>query len=200
MSRRSAIKILLCFVCAAAIGIAAMAGYSKWQAYQAEQARAEALKQYAADIADALDDLDEQETSLFADMAQAQSGGTDSRTVLADALAAAGAPLDTLANTDAPDELQEAQTHFQAAASAYHTAADALTALLNDPTQDRTALREAVIDLLPDAAQALDELKSGITVLTDCADLSLPDSASRLQEALDTFSEDGFSTILSAAE
>ncbi len=188
----------MCFVCIAIIGICCMAGISKWRAYQAELKRQQLLTQYTEDLTDAFNDLYQIETDLFQNMAKQRASGTDDRIILRSTIDAASAPLDTLASVQAPDELTEAQTHFKKAAASYHTMSDTLNDMLDDSSTTNAALRDTLIDMLPDAVSAFDEVKAGITVLSENSDITLPDSAKQLETALDSFSGDSLSSIFNA--
>lgn len=198
MKKRQIVSIALCFVCAAIIGICCMAGISKWRAYQAEVKRQQQLAQYTEDLTDALNELYRIETDLFQDIAKQQANGIDNRTILQSMLDAATAPIDALAHVQAPDELADAQAHFKKAASSYHTMADTLNDMLSDASTTDADLRDALIDMLPDAVSAFDEVKAGITVLAKNSDITLPDSAKQLETALDSFSGDSLRSILTA--
>ncbi|MBU5490090.1 hypothetical protein [Butyricicoccus intestinisimiae] len=198
MKKRQIVSIALCFVCAAIIGICCMAGISKWRAYQAEVKRQQQLAQYTEDLTDALNELYRIETDLFQDIAKQQASGIDNRTILQSMLDAATAPIDALAHVQAPDELADAQAHFKKAASSYHTMADTLNDMLSDASTTDTDLRDALIDMLPDAVSAFDEVKAGITVLSKNSDITLPDSAKQLETVLDSFSGDSLRSILTA--
>ena len=136
------------------------------------------------------------ETDLFQDVAKQQASGIDNRTILQSMLDAATAPIDALARVQAPDELADAQAHFKKAASSYHTMADTLIDMLGDPSVTDADLRDALIDMLPNAVSAFDEVKAGITVLAENSDITLPDSAKQLETALDSFSGDSLRSIL----
>lgn len=196
MNKRQIVSIALCFVCAAIIGICCMAGISKWRAYQAEVKRQQQLAQYTEDLTDALNELYHMETDLFQDIAKQQASGIDNRTILQSMLDATTAPIDALARVQAPDELADAQAHFKKAASSYHTMADTLNDMLGDPSVTDADLRDALIDMLPDAVSAFDEVKAGITVLAENSDITLPDSAKQLETSLDSFSGDSLRSIL----
>lgn len=198
MSKKRALTIALCFVCIAIIGICCMAGISKWRAYQAELKRQQQLTQYTEDLTDAFDDLYRVETDLFQDMAQQQAAGADNRTILQSMLSAASAPIDALAAVQAPDELADAQKHFQTAASSYHTMSDTLTDMLRDPSTSDADMRDALLSMLPDAAKAFDEVRAGISLLAKNSDITLPDSAKQLESSLDSFSGDSLRTMLGA--
>lgn len=177
-----------------------MAGISKWRAYQAEVKRQQQLAQYTEDLTDALNELYRIETDLFQDIAKQQASGIDNRTILQSMLDAATAPIDALAHVQAPDELADAQAHFKKAASSYHTMADTLNDMLSDASTTDADLRDALIDMLPDAVSAFDEVKAGITVLAKNSDITLPDSAKQLETALDSFSGDSLRSILTAQQ
>lgn len=198
MSKKRALTIALCFVCIAIIGICCMAGISKWRAYQAELKRQQQLAQYTEDLTDAFNDLYRVETDLFQDMAQQQAAGADNRTILQSMLSAASAPIDALAAVQAPDELADAQKHFQTAASSYHTMSDTLTDMLRDPSTSDADMRDALLSMLPDAANAFDEVRAGISLLAKNSDITLPDSAKQLETSLDSFSGDSLRTMLGA--
>lgn len=196
MNKKQACTIALCFVCVAIIGICCMAGISKWRAYQAELKRQQQLAQYTEDLTDAFNDLYQVETDLFADMAQQQADGVDNRTILQSVLSAATAPIDTLASVQAPEELSEAQAHFKKAASSYHAMSDTVTDMLLDSSVSDADIRDTLIDMLPDAVDAFDEVKAGITLLAENSDITLPDSAKQLETALDSFSGDSLRSLL----
>lgn len=86
MSRKTAVTILLCFVCAAVIGVCAMAGVSKWNQHQAELERQQQLEAYSAQLTDSFDALYEMEAGLLDRMAKQQQAGSSDREVLIDAI------------------------------------------------------------------------------------------------------------------
>lgn len=202
VSKKRVWGIVLCLLCIAVIAICCIAGVSKWRAHQAElqreQQRQQQLTQYTEDLTDAFDDLYQMETNLFQDMAAQRIAGADTRTTLQSMLDAAVAPIDTLASVQAPDELSDAQEHFQKAASSYHTMSDTLSDMLRDPTTTDADVQQAFVTMLPDAVNALDEVKAGISLLAENSDITLPDSAKQLETALDSFSGDSLSSIFNA--
>ena len=70
--------------------------------------------------------------------------------------------------------------------------------MLSDASTTDADLHDALIDMLPDAVSAFDEVKAGITVLAKNSDITLPDSAKQLETALDSFSGDSLRSILTA--
>ena len=178
VSKKRVGGIVLCLLCIAVIVICCIAGVSKWRAHQAElqreQQRQQQLTQYTEDLTDAFDDLYQVETNLFQDMAAQRIAGADNRTTLQSMLDAAAAPIDTLASVQAPDELSDAQKHFQKAASSYHTMSDTLSDMLRDPTTTDADVQQAFITMLPDAVNALNEVKEGISLLAENSDITLP--------------------------
>ncbi len=202
VSKKRVWGIVLGLLCIAVIAVCCIAGVSKWRAHQAElqreQQRQQQLTQYTEDLTDAFDDLYQVETNLFQDMAAQRIAGADNRTTLQSMLDAAVAPIDALASVQAPDELSDAQKHFQKAASSYHTMSDTLSDMLRDPTTTDADVQQAFITMLPDAVNALDEVKAGISLLAENSDITLPDSAKQLETALDSFSGDSLSSIFNA--
>lgn len=198
MKKKTAIVISLCFVCVAVIGICAMAGISKWQEYQTEMQRQQRLDEYSDDLRDAFDDLYDIETGLLDDMAQQSAAGMSSREVMLNAIQAVGAPIDTLASVEAPEEAADAQRHFASAAKSYHAMADSLTELLSDDAQSTEKIKDGLIDMLPDAIDAFDQVKYGIQALEDSGVITLPDSAIQLEESLDSLLDSGIDSMLTS--
>ena len=199
MKKKTAMVIFLCFVCVAVIGICAMAGISKWQEYQTAQQRQQQLDAYIVNITglgSAFDDLYQVETGLLDDMAQQSTAGVSSREILLAAIEAVGRPMDQLASVQAPEELADAQRHFATAAESYHTMSDQLTTLLQDETQNPEQLRDTLIDLLPDAIDAVDQVRYGIQVLAERDDITLPDSAVQLEQSLDSLMNGGMDSLI----
>lgn len=196
MKKKTAMVILLCFVCVAVIGICAMAGISKWQEYQTAQQRQQQLDAYVDGLGSAFDDLYQVETGLLDDMAQQSTAGVSSREILLAAIEAVGRPMDQLASVQAPEELADAQRHFATAAESYHTMSDQLTTLLQDETQNPEQLRDTLIDLLPDAIDAVDQVRYGIQMLAERDDITLPDSAVQLEQSLDSLMNGGMDSLI----
>ena len=196
MKKKTAMVIFLCFVCVAVIGICAMAGISKWQEYQTAQQRQQQLDAYVDGLGSAFDDLYQVETGLLDDMAQQSTAGVSSREILLAAIEAVGRPMDQLASVQAPEELADAQRHFATAAESYHTMSDQLTTLLQDETQNPEPLRDTLIDLLPDAIDAVDQVRYGIQVLAERDDITLPDSAVQLEQSLDSLMNGGMDSLI----
>ena len=196
MKKKTAMVIFLCFVCVAVIGICAMAGISKWQEYQTAQQRQQQLDAYVDGLGSAFDDLYQVETGLLDDMAQQSTAGVSSREILLAAIEAVGRPMDQLASVQAPEELADAQRHFATAAESYHTMSDQLTTLLQDETQNPDQLRDTLIDLLPDAIDAVDQVRYGIQVLAERDDITLPDSAVQLEQSLDSLMNGGMDSLI----
>lgn len=196
MKKKTAMVIFLCFVCVAVIGICAMAGISKWQEYQTAQQRQQQLDAYVDGLGSAFDDLYQVETGLLDDMAQQSTAGVSSREILLAAIEAVGRPMDQLASVQAPEELADAQWHFATAAESYHTMSDQLTTLLQDETQNPEQLRDTLIDLLPDAIDAVDQVRYGIQVLAERDDITLPDSAVQLEQSLDSLMNGGMDSLI----
>lgn len=196
MKKKTAMVIFLCFVCVAVIGICAMAGISKWQEYQTAQQRQQQLDAYVDGLSSAFDDLYQVETGLLDDMAQQSTAGVSSREILLAAIEAVGRPMDQLASVQAPEELADAQRHFATAAESYHTMSDQLTTLLQDETQNPEQLRDTLIDLLPDAIDAVDQVRYGIQVLAERDDITLPDSAVQLEQSLDSLMNGGMDSLI----
>ena len=196
MKKKTAMVIFLCFVCVAVIGICAMAGISKWQEYQTAQQRQQQLDAYVDGLGSAFDDLYQVETGLLDDMAQQSPAGVSSREILLAAIEAVGRPMDQLASVQAPEELADAQRHFATAAESYHTMSDQLTTLLQDETQNPEQLRDTLIDLLPDAIDAVDQVRYGIQVLAERDDITLPDSAVQLEQSLDSLMNGGMDSLI----
>ena len=196
MKKKTAMVIFLCFVCVAVIGICAMAGISKWQEYQTAQQRQQQLDAYVDGLGSAFDDLYQVETGLLDDMAQQSPAGVSSREILLAAIEAVGRPMDQLASVQAPEELADAQRHFATAAESYHTMSDQLTTLLQDETQNPEQLRDTLIDLLPDAIDAVDQVRYGIQVLAEPDDITLPDSAVQLEQSLDSLMNGGMDSLI----
>lgn len=196
MKKKTAMVIFLCFVCVAVIGICAMAGISKWQEYQTAQQRQQQLDAYVDGLGSAFDDLYQVETGLLDDMAQQSTAGVSSREILLAAIDAVGRPMDQLASVQAPEELADAQRHFATAAESYHTMSDQLTTLLQDETQNPEQLRDTLIDLLPDAIDAVDQVRYGIQVLAERDDITLPDSAVQLEQSLDSLMNGGMDSLI----
>ncbi|MGM9616405.1 hypothetical protein [Butyricicoccus sp.] len=196
MKKKTAMVIFLCFVCVAVIGICAMAGISKWQEYQTAQQRQQQLDAYVDGLGSAFDDLYQVETGLLDDMAQQSTAGVSSREILLAAIEAVGKPIDQLASVQAPEELADAQRHFATAAESYHTMSDQLTTLLQDETQNPEQLRDTLIDLLPDAIDAVDQVRYGIQVLAERDDITLPDSAVQLEQSLDSLMNGGMDSLI----
>ena len=196
MKKKTAMVIFLCFVCVAVIGICAMAGISKWQEYQTAQQRQQQLDAYVDGLGSAFDDLYQVETGLLDDMAQQSTAGVSSREILLAAIEAVGRPMDQLASVQAPEELADAQRHFATAAESYHTMSDQLTTLLQDETQHPEQLRDTLIDLLPDAIDAVDQVRYGIQVLAERDDITLPDSAVQLEQSLDSLMNGGMDSLI----
>ncbi|MCD8356060.1 MAG: hypothetical protein LUE11_05765 [Clostridia bacterium] len=198
MKKKTAVVIFLCFVCVAVIGICAMAGISKWQEHQTELQRQQRLDAYSDDLRDAFDDLYDVETSLLDDMAQQSAQGVSNREIMLSAIEAMGAPIDTLASVEAPEEAADAQRHFASAAKSYHAMADVLTELLEDNTANADTVKGSLIDMLPDAIDAFDQLKYGIQALEDSGVISLPDSAIQLEKSLDSLIDSGIGSMLTS--
>ena len=196
MKKKTAMVIFLCFVCVAVIGICAMAGISKWQEYQTAQQRQQQLDAYVDGLGSAFDDLYQVETGLLDDMAQQSTAGVSSREILLAAIEAVGRPMDQLASVQAPEELADAQRHFATAAESYHTMSDQLTTLLQDETQNPEQLRDTLIDLLPDAIDAVDQVRYGIQMLAERYDITLPDSAVQLEQSLDSLMNGGMDSLI----
>lgn len=196
MKKKTAMVIFLCFVCVAVIGICAMAGISKWQEYQTAQQRQQQLDAYVDGLGSAFDDLYQVETGLLDDMAQQSTAGVSSREILLAAIEAVGRPMDQLASVQAPEELADAQRHFATAAESYHTMSDQLTTLLQDETQNPEQLRDTLIDLLPDAIDAVDQVRYGIQMLAERDDITLPDSAVQLEQSLDSLMNGGMDSLI----
>ena len=196
MKKKTAMVIFLCFVCVAVIGICAMAGISKWQEYQTAQQRQQQLDAYVDGLGSAFDDLYQVETGLLDDMAQQSTAGVSSREILLAAIEAVGRPMDQLASVQAPEEIADAQRHFATAAESYHTMSDQLTTLLQDETQNPEQLRDTLIDLLPDAIDAVDQVRYGIQVLAERDDITLPDSAVQLEQSLDSLMNGGMDSLI----
>lgn len=196
MKKKTAMVIFLCFVCVAVIGICAMAGISKWQEYQTAQQRQQQLDAYVDGLGSAFDDLYQVETGLLDDMAQQSTAGVSSREILLAAIEAVGRPMDQLASVQAPEELADAQRHFATAAESYHTMSDQLTTLLQDETQNPEQLRDTLINLLPDAIDAVDQVRYGIQVLAERDDITLPDSAVQLEQSLDSLMNGGMDSLI----
>ena len=196
MKKKTAMVIFLCFVCVAVIGICAMAGISKWQEYQTAQQRQQQLDAYVDGLGSAFDDLYQVETGLLDDMAQQSTAGVSSREILLAAIEAVGRPMDQLASVQAPEELADAQRHFATAAESYHTMSDQLTTLLQDETQNPEQLRDTLIDLLPDAIDAVDQVRYGIQMLAERDDITLPDSAVQLEQSLDYLMNGGMDSLI----
>ena len=196
MKKKTAMVIFLCFVCVAVIGICAMAGISKWQEYQTAQQRQQQLDAYVDGLGSAFDDLYQVETGLLEAMAQQSTAGVSSREILLAAIEAVGRPMDQLASVQAPEELADAQRHFATAAESYHTMSDQLTTLLQDETQNPEQLRDTLIDLLPDAIDAVDQVRYGIQMLAERDDITLPDSAVQLEQSLDSLMNGGMDSLI----
>ena len=196
MKKKTAMVIFLCFVCVAVIGICAMAGISKWQEYQTAQQRQQQLDAYVDGLGSAFDDLYQVETGLLDDMAQQSTAGVSSREILLAAIEAVGRPMDQLASVQAPEELADAQRHFATAAESYHTMSDQLTTLLQDETQNPEQLRDTLINLLPDAIDAVDQVRYGIQMLAERDDITLPDSAVQLEQSLDSLMNGGMDSLI----
>lgn len=196
MKKKTAMVIFLCFVCVAVIGICAMAGISKWQEYQTAQQRQQQLDAYVNELGSAFDDLYAVETGLLEDMAQQSTAGVSNRDILLNAIEAVGEPMDKLASAQAPEEIADAQRHFATAAESCHTMSDQLTALLQDDTQNPEQLRDTLIDLLPEAIDAVDQVRYGIQVLEEHDAITLPDSAVQLEQSLDSLMNDGIDSML----
>ncbi len=196
MKKKTAMVIFLCFVCVAVIGICAMAGISKWQEYQTAQQRQQQLDAYVNELGSAFDDLYAVETGLLEDMAQQSTAGVSNRDILLNAIEAVGKPMDQLASAQAPEEVADAQRHFATAAESCHTMSDQLTALLRDDTQNPEQLRDTLIDLLPEAIDAVDQVRYGIQVLEEHDAITLPDSAVQLEQSLDSLMNDGIDSML----
>ena len=188
MKKKTAMVIFLCFVCVAVIGICAMAGISKWQEYQTAQQRQQQLDAYVDGLGSAFDDLYQVETGLLDDMAQQSTAGVSSREILLAAIEAVGRPMDQLASVQAPEELADAQRHFATAAESYHTMSDQLTTLLQDETQNP--------EQLPDAIDAVDQVRYGIQMLAERDDITLPDSAVQLEQSLDSLMNGGMDSLI----
>lgn len=196
MKKKTAMVIFLCFVCVAVIGICAMADISKWQEYQTAQQRQQQLDAYVNELGSAFDDLYAVETGLLEDMAQQSTAGVSNRDILLNAIEAVGKPMDQLASAQAPEEVADAQRHFATAAESCHTMSDQLTALLRDDTQNPEQLRDTLIDLLPEAIDAVDQVRYGIQVLEEHDAITLPDSAVQLEQSLDSLMNDGIDSML----
>ena len=196
MKKKTAIVIFLCFVCVAVIGICAMAGISKWQEYQTAQQRQQQLDAYVNELGSAFDDLYAVETGLLENMAQQSTAGVSNRDILLNAIEAVGKPMDQLAYAQAPEEVADAQRHFATAAESCHTMSEQLTALLQEDTQNPEQLRDTLIDLLPEAIDAVDQVRYGIQVLEEHDAITLPDSAVQLEQSLDSLMNDGIDSML----
>lgn len=196
MKKKTAIVIFLCFVCVAVIGICAMAGISKWQEYQTAQQRQQQLDAYVNELGSAFDDLYAVETGLLENMAQQSTAGVSNRDILLNAIEAVGEPMDKLASAQAPEEVADAQRHFATAAESCHTMSEQLTALLQEDTQNTEQLRDTLIDLLPEAIDAVDQVRYGIQVLEEHDAITLPDSAVQLEQSLDSLMNDGIDSML----
>ncbi|MDD6610751.1 MAG: hypothetical protein PUE91_00840 [Clostridiales bacterium] len=196
MKKKTAIVIFLCFVCVAVIGICAMAGISKWQEYQTAQQRQQQLDAYVNELGSAFDDLYAVETGLLENMAQQSTAGVSNRDILLNAIEAVGEPMDKLASAQAPEEVADAQRHFATAAESCHTMSEQLTALLQEDTQNPEQLRDTLIDLLPEAIDAVDQVRYGIQVLEEHDAITLPDSAVQLEQSLDSLMNDGIDSML----
>lgn len=196
MKKKTAIVIFLCFVCVAVIGICAMAGISKWQEYQTAQQRQQQLDAYVNELGSAFDDLYAVETGLLENMAQQSTAGVSNRDILLNAIEAVGKPMDQLASAQAPEEVADAQRHFATAAESCHTMSEQLTALLQEDTQNPEQLRDTLIDLLPEAIDAVDQVRYGIQVLEEHDAITLPDSAVQLEQSLDSLMNDGIDSML----
>lgn len=196
MKKKTAIVIFLCFVCVAVIGICSMAGISKWQEYQTAQQRQQQLDAYVNELGSAFDDLYAVETGLLENMAQQSTAGVSNRDILLNAIEAVGEPMDKLASAQAPEEVADAQRHFATAAESCHTMSEQLTALLQEDTQNPEQLRDTLIDLLPEAIDAVDQVRYGIQVLEEHDAITLPDSAVQLEQSLDSLMNDGIDSML----
>lgn len=185
MKKKTAIIVFLCFVCVAAIGVCIMAGISKWQNHQTAQQRQQQRSAYVDELSSAFDELWQVETSLLDDITQQQAAGVSSRNILLDAIESVGRPIDELASVQAPEDFTAAQQHFVAASESYHTMSDELTTLLQNDSQNPEQLRNTLIDLLPDAIDAVDQIRYGIQALEKQDDISLPESAVQLKQSLD---------------
>ena len=73
---------------------------------------------------------------------------------------------------------------------------DQLTTLLQDETQNPEQLRDTLIDLLPDAIDAVDQVRYGIQVLAERDDITLPDSAVQLEQSLDSLMNGGMDSLI----
>ncbi len=195
MNRKTAVTILLCFVCAAVIGVCAMAGVSKWNQHQAELERQQQLEAYSAQLTDSFDALYEMEAGLLDRMAKQQQAGSSDREVLIDAIEAIRSPMEALAAADAPEGLSEVQQHFSNAAESFGSMADTVTELLADKNQNSEALRSAAVGLLPDAVDAFDQLRYGVEALEESG-APVPDSAQKLTEELNALLDSGVSSML----
>ena len=195
MSRKTAVTILLCFVCAAVIGVCAMAGVSKWNQHQAELERQQQLEAYSAQLTDSFDALYEMEAGLLDRMAKQQQAGSSDREVLIDAIEAIRSPMEALAAADAPEGLSEVQQHFSNAAESFGSMADTVTELLADKNQNSEALRSAAVGLLPGAVDAFDQLRDGVEALEESG-APVPDSAQKLTEELNALLDSGVSSML----
>ena len=195
MSRKTAVTILLCFVCAAVIGVCAMAGVSKWNQHQAELERQQQLEAYSAQLTDSFDALYEMEAGLLDRMAKQQQAGSSDREVLIDAIEAIRSPMEALAAADAPEGLSEVQQHFSNAAESFGSMADTVTELLADKNQNSEALRSAAVGLLPDAVDAFDQLRYGVEALEESG-APVPARAQKLTEELNALLDSGVSSML----
>lgn len=199
MKKKTALIILLCFVCAAIIGVCAIAGVSKWKLHQTELQRQQILDDYSAQLSEAFDELYDIETGLIDRMAAQQQAGASDRQILIDTVDAIRTRMDQLASVEVPEELSEAQRHFTAAAQSYGTIADTVTGLLADETQNAETIRSAAIELLPDAIDACDQLKYGVEALAESG-ANVPDSAKLLTESLDSLIDSGIDRALATHE
>ena len=73
---------------------------------------------------------------------------------------------------------------------------DQLTTLLQDETQNPEQLRDTLINLLPDAIDAVDQVRYGIQVLAERDDITLPDSAVQLEQSLDSLMNGGMDSLI----
>lgn len=197
MKKKTVAILLICFICLAVIGICAMAGISKWQEYQAEQQRQQQLNAYVNALGDAFDTLYDVETGLLDDMAKQSTSGMSNREILLHAIQAIGEPIDQLASVPAPEEISDAQRYFTSAAQSYHTMSDQLITLLQEDNPDSEQLRDTLIDLLPDAIDAVDQVRYGIQELEEQGSITLPDSAVQLEQSLDSLMNGGMDSLIS---
>lgn len=201
MKKKTALTVLLCFVCAAVIGVCVIAGVSKWQQHRQELLRQQQMQLLLDDYTDrltqAFDTLYDTESGLLARMAEQQRAGMSEREILADAIDSVRAPLRSLADIEAPENLAEAQRHFSSAADSYDTMAGEISDVLRNDTLSYSEQKSRMISLLPDALSAFDELKYGVEALEDSG-VTVPESAQQLTDTLDSLVDSGMSSVLGA--